>query len=117
MKTQLERPAGSRQKYSKEYQEEALKLWRESGRSAAKVAAELGIRAPLLYRWARLRRKGAEHGAVPSEKPAPRLEDLQLQIRRLSEENAKLLEQREVLKKSLGILCEAPPRGMPKSNA
>ena len=25
------------------------KLWRKSGRSAAKVAAELGIRAPLLY--------------------------------------------------------------------
>jgi len=28
-------------------------LWRASGRSAAKVAAELGIRAPLLYRWVR----------------------------------------------------------------
>ena len=35
---------------------------------------------------------------------------------RLREENAKLLEQREVLKKSLGILSEVPPRGMPESN-
>jgi transposase len=35
---------------------------------------------------------------------------------RLREENAKLLEQREVLKKSLGILSELPPRGMPKSS-
>jgi hypothetical protein len=41
---------------------------------------------------------------------------MQAEIRRLTEENAKLLEQREVLKKSLGILSEAPPRGMPKSN-
>ena len=37
-------------------------------------------------------------------------------IRQLNEENAQLLEQREVLKKSLGILSEAPPRGMPKSS-
>ena len=33
---------------------------------------------------------------------------------RLRAENAKLLEQREVLKKSLGILSEVPPRGMPE---
>ena len=33
-----------------------------------------------------------------------------------AQENAKLLEQREVLKKSLGILSEAPPSGMPGSN-
>jgi hypothetical protein len=38
------------------------------------------------------------------------------EIRRLRAENAKLLEQREVLKKSLGILSEVPPRGMPGSN-
>jgi hypothetical protein len=31
-------------------------------------------------------------------------------------ENAKLLEQREVLKKSLGILSEVPHSGMPGSN-
>lgn len=42
--------------------------------------------------------------------------DLEAEIRRLKAENAKLLEQREVLKKSLGILCEPPPRGMPKSH-
>jgi hypothetical protein len=34
----------------------------------------------------------------------------------LRTENAKLLEQREILKKSLGILSEVPPRGMPESN-
>ena len=39
-----------------EYKQEALELWRNSGRSAATVAAELGIRAPLLYRWAHLER-------------------------------------------------------------
>ena len=44
------------------------------------------------------------------------VEELEAEIRRLRAENAKLLEQREVLKKSLGILSEAPPRGMPESN-
>ena len=55
MKTQLSKPARTKARYTEEYKKEALELWRASGRSAAKVAAELGIRAPLLYRWARPR--------------------------------------------------------------
>ena len=57
MKTQLSKPARSKARYTEEYKKEALQLWRASGRSAAKVAAELGIRAPLLYRWAQLERR------------------------------------------------------------
>ena len=102
-------------KYEAEFKREALQLWRSSGRSAAKVAAELGIRAPLLYRWARAEREPIEAGA-PNVAASPKSPgELEAEIKRLREENAKLLEQREVLKKSLGILCEAPPRGMPKS--
>ena len=44
------------------------------------------------------------------------VEELEAEIRRLRAENAKLLEQRDILKKSLGILSEAPPRGIPASN-
>src|SRR5258707_1215995 len=57
MKTQLSKPARSHARYTEECRKEALELWRASGRSAAKVAAELGIRAPLLYRWARPKRQ------------------------------------------------------------
>jgi hypothetical protein len=57
MKTQLSKPARTNTRYTKEYKQEALELWRASGRSAAKVAAELGIRLPLLYRWAHLDRQ------------------------------------------------------------
>jgi transposase-like protein len=56
MKTQLSKPARSKARYTDEYKQEALELWRASGRSAAKVAAELGIRPPLLYRWAHAER-------------------------------------------------------------
>jgi transposase-like protein len=48
MKTQLRKPARDRASYTDQYKQEALELWRASGRSAAKVAAELGIRPPLL---------------------------------------------------------------------
>jgi transposase len=57
MKTQLTKPSRGRARYTEEYKKEALELWRASARSAAKVAAELGIRAPLLYRWAHLERE------------------------------------------------------------
>jgi transposase len=115
MKTQLSKPARSKARYTDEYKEQALQLWRASGRSAAKVAAELGIRPPLLYRWARAERPRASV-APPGQKRLRSVEELEAEIRRLREENAKLLEQREVLKKSLGILSEVPPRGMPGLN-
>ena len=114
MKTQLSKPARTNARYSEEYKQEALELWRASGRSAAKVAAELGIRAPLLYRWASLKR------GLDASKNQPKagrsVEELEAEIRRLRAENAKLLEQREVLKKSLGILSEVPSRGTPESS-
>ena len=114
MKTQLRKPARHKARYTEEYKQEALELWRNSGRSAAKVAAELGIRAPLLYRWARPKRESNLSKAELSRGRS--VEELEAEVRRLRAENAKLLEQREVLKKSLGILSEVPPRGMPGSN-
>jgi hypothetical protein len=41
MKTQLRKPAREKASYTDQYKQEALELWRSSGRSAAKVAAEL----------------------------------------------------------------------------
>jgi len=113
MKTQLSKPAREPARYTKEYKQEALTLWRASGRSAAKVATELGIRPPLLYRWVRLERVPA--AAKAGSRARHSVEELEAEIRRLRAENTKLLEQREVLKKSLGILSEVPPRGMPES--
>ena len=111
MKTQLRKPARDRASYTDQYKQEALELWCASGRSAAKVAAELGIRPPLLYRWASLERQ-PDHVEHKSRRS---VEELEAENRHLRAENAKLLEQREVLKKSLGILSEVPPSGMPES--
>jgi transposase len=113
MKAQISKPARGKASYTTEYKQEALKLWRSSGRSAAKVASELGIRPALLYRWAHAER--VPDAAKTGAKSARSIEELEAENRRLREENAKLLEQREILKKSLGILSEAPHRGMPGS--
>ena len=115
MKTQMRKPSAGKSRYSVEYKQESVDHWKSSGRSAARVAAELGIRAPLLYRWAKQLRLAAQQGGQPELTPERRVRVVE-RIRHLTEENAKLLEQREVLKKSLGILCETPPRGMPRSS-
>jgi transposase len=115
MKIQLSKPAQKRERYTDQYKREALELWRNSGRSAAEVATKLGIRPPLLYRWARLHRITTTKSASSGEESKERVERLERENRQLRQENAKLLEQREVLKKSLGILSEVPHRGMPES--
>ena len=81
MKTQLSKPSRSKARYTEEYKKEALELWRNSGRSAAKVAAELGIRAPLLYRWARPKRQVNLSGN--ESRSGRSVEELEAEIRRL----------------------------------
>ena len=112
MKTQMRKPVSGKASYSDEYKQQALELWRRSGRSAATMAAEMGIRPELLYKWSTDSRKTQGGQAA---RGARSLDTLEAENRRLREENAKLLEQRDILKKSLGILSETPPRGMPGS--
>jgi transposase-like protein len=66
----------------------------------------------LLYKWSTDARQTQEGQGA---REARSLAELEAENARLRDENAKLLEQREVLKKSLGILSEMPPRGMPGS--
>ncbi len=89
MKTQLSKPARSKARYTDQYKQEALELWRAGGRSAAKVAAELGIRPPLLYRWAHAER--VPDAPKAGRTPKRSLEELEVENRRLRAEKAKLL--------------------------
>ena len=76
------------------------------------MGAELGIRPALLFRWAKAQRDGKSGQAA---RPARSLAEIEAENARLREEVTKLTEQREILKKSLGILSETPRRGMPGS--
>ena len=77
MKTQISKPSAGKTLFTAEYKEEAVNHWKESGRSAATVAAELGIRAPLLYRWAQQLRLTAQQGGQPELKTAARVAALE----------------------------------------
>ncbi len=67
MKTQLQKPAAEMARYDAEYKRQALEHWKNSGRSAAKVAAELGIRAsPCSESWPASRL--VRHGSAPAER-------------------------------------------------
>src|SRR6186713_483492 len=103
MKTQITKPVSGKTHYSDEYKQQALEKWRASGRSAAKVAAELGMRGGMVVKWAKMAR---EPTGAQTARGARSLEATETENRRLREENPHLLEQREILKKSLGILSE-----------
>ena len=106
-------PAGVRhQRYDEAFKQEAVRLWLSSGRSAQTTAQELGLKADDLYRWKQAGQAPRSAGAtgLPEGKEA-----LQAEVVRLRGEVTRLTEQRDILKKAAGILCELPLRGMPGS--
>ena len=78
----------------------------ESGRPLKKLAAELGVCPVTLRTW----RERLSKNALPKEQPQT-LELAQMEVRRLRQEVAVLRLQREILKKTLGILAD-PPRNV-----
>jgi transposase-like protein len=99
-----EAPVQQRRKYDKEFKRQAVEHWLSSGRSAEVVAHELGITAKQIYAW----RKDFGPSA-PGGKGAEGA-DLQARVYALERELARVREQRDILKKTLGILSE-PPTG------
>ena len=85
-----------RKRYSKEFKLEALRLMEESGKPAADVARELGIRRNQLYKW---QEKLSAHGknAFPGHGRRPAKED---EVARLKRELARVKEERDILKKA-----------------
>ncbi len=95
--------------YDKAYKEHAVNLWLGSGKSAREVAQELGIKPDRLYMWkqALYPKESAAGGArPPGQKRRP--EELEAEVARLQRENDYLRQQRDILKKTLGILSEDP---------
>jgi transposase len=90
----------ARKRFNKNFKQEAVELWQQSGKSGAEIAAELGIRANNLYNWA----KQSERNQPVASKPS----DLAAENALLRRENERLRQQRDILKKTLGILSEPP---------
>jgi transposase len=87
-----------RRRYDEAFKRGAIELWRKSGRSARAVASELGISDRHLYGWRR------EYDRAQPVSPG----QMEKELAALRQENAYLREQRDILKKTLGILSEPP---------
>jgi transposase len=95
-------------KFDPTFKREAVANWLSSGKSAEVIAQELGVSANLLYAW----RKpfGPPDAQMPSHGAKPgSIADLQLQLDAARRELARVSEQRDILKKTLGILSEPLP--------
>ncbi len=85
--------ARDRKKYTVEFKAEAVRLARSRDTSVAQLSRDLGVNAEVLRSW--VRRSGkAEEAASPPE------ESLEVENRRLRRENARLTEERDILKKA-----------------
>jgi len=83
--------------YTKEFKLEALRLMEDSDRPASAIAMELGIRRNQLYKW---KEQMDKKGDVPAAKKGrPKKED-QSEVSRLKQENKRLQEENEILKKA-----------------
>lgn len=98
-------PLQQRRKYTEEFKRQAVENWLSSGKSAEVIGHELGIHANRLYAWrsefapsSAPGGKGAEEGAA----------ELQARLAATERELARVREQRDILKKTLGILSEPP---------
>ncbi len=102
-------PAKVRRKFDDTFRREAVNHWLTSGKSAEVIAAELGLNSNQLYAWRqRLAPANAGGKAAAGGKPAT-LAEAQAQLEAAQREIRHLREQRDILKKTLGILSEPPP--------
>ena len=89
-------PAPQTKRYDEAFKRQAVENWMRSGKSGTQIARELGLSYPSLKEW-----KRRYHGDA-----LPVRADLEAENRALKAELIRVREQREILKKSLGILTE-----------
>lgn len=90
-----------RKRYSKEFKLQAVKRCDELSKPVAEVARELDISAHMLYRWRDDYLKDPDKAFPGVGNGSNNKSDNQKELEMLRRENAKLREERNILKKSL----------------
>ena len=96
----------ARRKFDDTFKREAINHWLASGKSAEIVADELGIHSTLLFAWKR--RLAPAHRTEAAVTKPTTLTEAQALLDMAQREIRQLREQRDILKKTLGILSEPP---------
>jgi transposase len=89
-------PASSTKRYAEAFKRQAVEHWLRSGQPGTRIARDLGVSYPTLKEW-----KRRYHGDA-----TPVRASLEAENRALKAELARVREQRDILKKTLGILSE-----------
>jgi len=91
-----------RRKYSDEFKEEAVKLAQQENVPVSQTAKELGVNAEMLRRWVR------DFGTRPdgSRPMTPEEHSENIRLRR---ELRRVTEERDILKKAMGIFTKELP--------
>ncbi len=94
-----------RRRFTKESEEEAVRLVQTSGRTQREIAGDLGIGLSTLVRWiGRGRERRAGDPAAPVEG------DVTAELKRLRRENEILRQERDILKKATAFFARAGSR-------
>ena len=92
-------------RFTREFEDEAVRLVRTSGRTQRAVAEDLGIGLSTLVSWiSRSRDRQIEHP------PAAREEDVVAELKRLRRENDVLRQERDILKKATAFFAKEGSR-------
>jgi transposase len=98
-----ENGAKARKSYTEEFKRSVVDHWKSSGQTAKQVAQEFGVNLWNLRDWNR------QYGAVahPLDGPVPETpEAMKRELQQLRKELARVTMQRDILKKTMGILSE-----------
>jgi transposase len=98
-----------KREYPEVFKEEAISLLDSSGRSASDIERELGITAGLLSRWSRKQKRRTGQGIVVGSPQAVPDGPLAERVRQLERENARLRQEKEILKKAVAIFTQPQP--------
>jgi transposase len=95
--------ATERKSYTEEFKREAVRLMESSGKPVAQLARDLGINDNNLYRWRE------EYGNAAQERSTGSVAEMDAELKRLRRENEVLRQERDILKKAMGIVSRSQP--------
>jgi len=93
-----------RRSYSREFKLEAVSMVTEGGVGMAQAARDLGISENSLWRW----KKEFEEDPANAFPGKGHLKPAEDEIARLRRENRRLRQERDILKKAVGIFSRVP---------
>jgi transposase len=100
-------------RYTAQFREQAVQLLLQSDKTISQIAQELGVSMPTLKHWKD--QHLGQGGSVQRQGKKITAVELDAENQRLRQELERVTRQRDILKKSLGILSEEPlQKGMPK---